>query len=143
MKIVVLVVVLALAGCGGNPASEEQPPEAAVPEQPPLPPPDEAAAIAALREVNESQDIYFRRNRRYALTYEELIESLFLREEPAVTRTGYDIRLRPRADAASYSVLAVPATPSSSARHFFTDQTGEIRAEQGKDATAESPVISD
>ena len=139
-------VVLTFAGCSGQepvvqktevrlrqalPTSQKEP--------------DEIAALAAISDVNAAQKTYFALNRRYALSYEELAEARFLKEEPAVEKTGYDIKLRPAADAASYAILAIPSASSASpapARHFFSDQTGIIRAEEGKDANAQSPAIS-
>ena len=139
-SVVALLAVIILAGCGGEPQAPQQTasPSPAAPQKAP----DEPAALAAIAEVNSGQTDYFARNRRYALTYDEMIEMFFLKEEPAIEKTGYDIRLRPAADAASYVILAVPSTPSPEVRHFFSDQTGTIRAEQGKDANAQSPAIS-
>jgi len=104
--------------------------------------PDESAALDSLAKANEAQAFYFNRNRRYALTFDELIESRYLKTEPGPAETGYDFKLRPAADAQTYTLLAVPATPSQTARHFFTNQTGAIHAEAGKDATAESPAVT-
>ena len=83
------------------------------------------------------------RNRRYALEYDELISQFFLNEEPTVAKTGYQIRLRPAPDAGSYTITATPADTASPARRFFTDQTGVIRAEAGRDATAASAEITE
>jgi hypothetical protein len=134
--------LLLLAGCGGNSSTPQQTqtPNAA----PALPQkaPDEDAAMAAIAAVNDGQKTYLARYRRYALTYEELMQALFLKEEPTPETTGYEIKLRPTADAARYTIIAAPATPSPTARHFFSDQTGEIRAEQGKDANAQSPTVT-
>ena len=139
-------VVLTFAGCSGQepvvqktevrlrqalPTSQKEP--------------DEIAAVAAISDVNAAQKTYFARNRRYALSYEELAEARFLKEEPTIEKTGYDIKLRPAADAATYTVVGIPSPPTASppgARHFFSDQTGIIRAEEGKDANAQSPAIS-
>jgi hypothetical protein len=135
--------VLILAGCASNSST----PQPQVQTQVATPPsvqkaPDEAAAIAAIAAVNAAQKVYLARYRRYALTYEELMQGVFLKEEPVPENTGYEIKLRPSADAARYTIIATPATPSPTARHFFSDQTGDIRAEQGKDANAQSPTIS-
>jgi hypothetical protein len=136
----VLVLLLpAFGGCSETPPPEQAAAPAAIA---PAKPPDEAAAIQAIASVNRAQADYMLRNRRYALTYEELIEGFFLREEPAAGTLGYDVKLRPSADAVRYTILAVPSIPSPTTRHFFSDQTGEIRAEQGRDANAQSPTIS-
>ena len=133
-------VALILAGCGGQPPAQKD--TTTQPASAPQKQPDESAALASISEVNAAQKIYIARYGRYALTYDELIQALFLKEEPTVEKTGYDIKLRPAADAASYTVLGIPASASSEARHFFSDQTGLIRAEKGKDANAQSPTVA-
>jgi len=133
----VLFALLLLVACGATP---EQKQEQGAPASQKAP--DENAAIAAISQINSAQKDFFARNRRYALTYEELMQGFFLKEEPTIAKTGYDIKLRPSADAARYTVVAIPSTPSAARRYFFSDQTGDVRAEQGKDANAESPKIS-
>jgi hypothetical protein len=103
--------------------------------------PDENAALDALRKTNEAQATYFKINRRYALTYDELIEARLLQSEPLAAQTGYDFKLRPAADAQTYKVLVVPSDSRAAARHFFSDQTGVIHSETGKEATADSPEV--
>ena len=140
-SILIFLFVMTLIACTGPPQAPQETnisPGPATPQKAP----DESAALAAIAAVNSGQKDYIGRNRRYALTYEELLEGFFIKEEPTVQNTGYEIKLRPAADAASYIVLAVPSTPSPEIRHFFSDQTGTIRAEQGKDANAQSPAIS-
>lgn len=99
--------------------------------------PDEATALAKLEEINRAQEDFIRRTRRYAQTFDELIVQHLLSAEPTVDGTGYKFLLRPSPDAVSYTVTATPSAPE--ARHFFTDQTGVIRAESGKPATSTSP----
>jgi hypothetical protein len=139
-NVLVSAFVLAiLSGCGGT---SEQPKQVTEVRSAPQKTPDESAALAAISAVNDAQKTYMGRNRRYALTYDELIEAHFLKEEPTVQQTGYEIKLRPAADAGSYTVVAAPSTPSAPARHFFSDQSGVVRAETGKDANAQSPAVT-
>jgi hypothetical protein len=98
---------------------------------------DEAAALDAVRKTAEAQAIHFKLNRRYALTFDELVEARLLNTEPKAA--GYELRLRPAADAQTYRLQAVPS--DSAARHLFADQTGVVRAETGKEATAESSEV--
>jgi len=100
------------------------------------------AAVAAIRNVNQAQSDYRKRFRRYAIDYPELIESLMMRTEPLKDKTCYDLTLRPAANAGSYTLLAEPVNPSSTKRFFFSDQTGLIRAETGKPASAQSPKVA-
>jgi len=101
--------------------------------------PDEAAAIAALKEINRAQADFIRRTRRYPQSFNELIAEHLLTAEPTEEQTGYKFSLAPSPDAVSYTLKATPTSPG--ARHLFTDQTGVIRAEQDKAATAESPAL--
>ena len=135
-----LALALALLmACSSAPATETNTADTAAPATPN--PADEEATLTTLSAINKAQADFFIRSRRYALTYDELIEALFLQAEPSADTLGYDVRLRPAADAGRYTVIATPVSGSPTTRHFFTDQTGEIRAEEGKDATAASPVV--
>ncbi len=102
-------------------------------------PPDESAAVEALRQVTEAQTNFIHRTRRYAQTFDELIKDHLLNAEPKKAETGYDFLLLPSPDAESYTVTATPAAPG--ARYFFADQTGILRAEKDKPATAASPEL--
>ena len=46
------------------------------------------------------------------------------------------------ADAQTYTLSAVPTASAAAVRHFFTNPSGAIRSEQGKDATADSETVS-
>ena len=100
---------------------------------------NERAALDVIGKINEAQVTYFKLNRRFALTFEELIDAKLLAADPTTTQSGYEFKLRPAADAQTYTLAAVPAVASTDARYFFTDQSGIIRAETGKDASADSP----
>ena len=129
-----LLLLILLPACSGNNSSTpaNNPATAAVK------PADENAALETIMKINDAQLNYFKRNRRYALTFDELVEAHLLNSEPAA-ETGYEFKLRPAADAQTYKLSVTPAASASNARHFFTDQTGVVHAETGKDATAESP----
>jgi hypothetical protein len=133
MKMVwaLLSLVLAVAACSGTGEAPSAQPAAQIS--------DEAAAAAALQAINQAQQDFIRRTRRYALTFSELIEARLLGERPAKEILGYDITLRPAADAVSYTVHATPLMPGPLSRHLFTDNTGIIRVQENQAATAESP----
>ncbi len=135
-----LLLVLFTSNCTG-PAEKSATPATGQTPAPAAKPADETAAINFLKLVNISQTEYMKRHRRYALTYEELMDARLIEKEPPKDAIGYEIKLRPSADAGSYTIVAVPVSPSNSVRHFFTDKTGVIRAEAGKDAGASSPPL--
>ena len=133
----VLALFLGLAGCNA-PADKSGPTTVQIPTVKA----DDTAAIKTLKAVNDAQADYLKRNRRYALTFDELVESHILNEDPSKSAAGYELSLHPSADAESYTLAATPVSPSASVRYFFTDKTGVIRAEQGKEATSSSSPIS-
>jgi hypothetical protein len=136
-------IVMTLAACGSNTTPSKQADNTAGPgsQVSSAKAPDENAALGNIAKINEAQSTYFKRNRRYALTLDELIEAHLLNNEPTAAQTGYDFTLRPAADAQTYKLSVVPVTASTTTRHFFTDQSGAIHAETGKDATPGSPKI--
>ena len=101
--------------------------------------PDESAAIEALRKVIEAQTNFIHRTRRYAQSFDELIKDHLLSAEPKKADTGYDFLLLPSPDAVSYTITVTPS--AAGARYFFADQTGVLRAEKDKPATAASPAL--
>ena len=142
LQSIVQITLLLLCGCAGQPTTTEPasaPPAAATKAA------DANAALDALTQVNAAQSVYFKRNRRYALAFDELVEARDLKSEPGVADTGYLFRMRPAADAQTYTISAAPAVPpvGTPARTFFTDQSGVIRGEDSnKPATAQSPVVT-
>jgi hypothetical protein len=132
---IALLVLGLLTGCGNSaapPATQSTPTKT----------PDENATLAAISKISEGQAVFFKLNRRYALTLDELVAARLLDAEPTSPQTGYEFNLRPAADAQTYKLSVSPVAASSPARHFFTDQSGAIHAEAGKDANAESPALA-
>ena len=127
---------LFLTACGNSSTPSNSGPNAAPTAPTNL---NERAALDVIGKINESQVTYFKLNRRFALTFEELIDAKLLTANPTATQSGYEFKLRPAADAQTYTLAVVPAVASTEARYFFTDQSGIIRAETGKDASADSP----
>ena len=135
-----LVLVLVLTGCSNDAPTMKT--DVKTPPTATSKPPDENAALDALRKINDAQSTYFKVNRRFALAFDELVEARLLRSEPSAAETGYDYKLRPAADAQTFKLSVIPAgTSSTAARYLFMDQTGVIRAESEKEATADSPAV--
>ena len=142
-RVALLLTAMILAGCGSNSTPSMQtaakPTAAAQPAATKAP--DESAALDTIAKINDAQTNYFRRNRRYALTFDELIEAHLLNIAPDTAQTGYDFSLRPSADAQTYKLTVNPAASVPTARHFFSDESGTVHAETGKDASADSPKV--
>jgi hypothetical protein len=127
-RLLIFATIMLLSGCSSSPDSATTTAAA----------PDEKAAIAALGQINRAQKDFFRRSRRYALTYEDLIAEKLLAAQP--TAPGYDIQMKPSPDASRYTITAAPQA-SPTARYLFMDETGVVRGEPGKTATAASPPV--
>jgi len=142
--LVVLATIL-LMGCGRSSPEKPAPAAQAATPAPVAKVPEDAErqAVAWIRKINTAQSDFFRKNRRYALTSEDLVDARLLLEEPQSTEIGYEIKLRPTAAADKYTILATPVAAISDKRHFYSDMTGKIRSELGRDATAESAIFAD
>jgi hypothetical protein len=137
---VLVLTAIALTGCGGNTPTMQNG-AASGGQAASGKAPDETAALDAITKISDAQTNYFRRNRRYALTFDELIDAHLLNTAPTAAQTGYDFSLRPSADAQTYKLSVNPSTPAPTVRHFFSDESGTVRAETGKDASTDSPKI--
>src|SRR5262249_48552591 len=98
MRLCSIFVFAALLGCGTNTSPATQPAASApagAPSQATTP--KEDPALDAITKINQSQSDYFKRNRRYALSLDELVDAHMLSSEPSSAQTGYDFKLRPAA----------------------------------------------
>jgi hypothetical protein len=139
---VLLLVTIALSGCGGNtPTMQSGTGSSTGGQASKGKAPDETAALDTITKISDAETNYFRKNRRYALTFDELIEAHLLNSAPDTAQTGYDFSLRPAADAQTYKLTVNPTASVPTARHFFSDESGTVHAETGKDASADSPKI--
>jgi hypothetical protein len=101
--------------------------------------PNEEAAIAAMKETIEGQTYFKNRKRRYALNYAELVEDHQVKAQPRKAEIGYDFLILISPDGIKYTVTATPTVAGY--RYFFADQTGVLRVEKDKPATAASPAL--
>jgi hypothetical protein len=134
--IALIITGIVLSACGSSTPTTPSTPQTAAS---PVAKPDETAAVDWIKKTTEAEGTFFKQNRRYAIEFQELIEARLLDKEPSAT--GYKFNLRPTPDASAYKLSVVPAEPNASARYFFTDKSGMIRMETGKDATVDSPPI--
>jgi hypothetical protein len=134
IRAVLIGIVLMLGACDGSNPSAPTSEKAATPA------PNEEAALDVVRKTAEAQSIFFKLHRRYAQTFDELVQARLLDNEPSTAQTGYDFKLRPSPDAQTYKLEVAPTTPAT-ARYFFVDESGAIRSESGKSASSGSPEL--
>ena len=98
------------------------------------------AAIAYMRQWFNAQELYKDKTGAYAEKLQDLINAGLL--VPAnEDKVGYTFSLKKEEGLGGWSGKAVPKGGGGSWRYFYTDQTGTIRYEVGKEADANSPPI--
>jgi len=132
-KTVTLVVLLAFAAC----AQEAYKPKF---EGDPARSNDEALALGYMRTLLAAQRIYKKQHNRYATRLEDLVnKGSFTRRMTKTDRGAYQVRFHGTAD--KFSLSLTPQHFDQEHRAFFADQTGKIRAESDKPATAASSLL--
>jgi hypothetical protein len=132
-----LVLVLGLGGSAWvqEPASQEyEPGKRGGPAR------AEAIAVGYLRTLWAAQQDYRKKNQRYARTLRELVgRGSFTRRMAQSDRGDYTVQLR--SDGERYSAELVPKQYDGDHPAFYMDQSGVVRSQEGRRATAESPQL--
>jgi hypothetical protein len=100
----------------------------------------EAAALGYMRTVTMADRLYKRKHAAYATTLAELVgHGSFTRRMINPQRGDYTVHYA--STGKDYSLSLVPKQYDSAHRAFFTDDSGPIRVEDDKPATASSPKL--
>lgn len=103
---------------------------------------NEASAIGSLRVITTSQALFQQIGGTDSFgSLKELGEKNLIDKELASgTKDGYKFTLK--SDSMTFTVTADPVEAGKTGtRYFFTDQSGQIRVEKDKTASASSPVL--
>ena len=100
----------------------------------------EAAALGYMRTVAYSQNVYKKKHGAYATSLAALVGShSFTRRMASTDRGDYTVKFK--STGKEYSVTMVPKTFDAEHRSFYIDETGTIRGEDAKSATASSEPV--
>lgn len=100
----------------------------------------EAAALGYMRTVVAAEKVFKKKHGRYAASLPELVGSgSFTRRMTNTQRGEYVVQFRPAEN--GYALTLTPAQIDVTHRAFYVDQTGVIRGDEGKPATAASPAV--
>ena len=100
----------------------------------------EAAALGYMRTVGMAQRVYNKKHGAYATSLAGLVGSgSFTRRMASTDRGDYAVKFH--STGKDWSLAMVPKTFDASHRSFYTDETGIIRAEETKPATALSEPV--
>jgi hypothetical protein len=101
----------------------------------------EAAALGYMRVVVNAQKNYKKRHAGYATSLAALVnQGSFTKRMVATTRGDYTVKFKGEKD--GYSLWMTPATVDATHRAFFVDESGKIKGEEDKQASASSPAVS-
>jgi type II secretory pathway pseudopilin PulG len=101
---------------------------------------DETVTLGYMRTVVNAQKNYKRKHGEYATSLPALVHSgSFTRRMATTDRGAYTVHFRGKAD--NYSLALTPQQFAADRRAFYVDETGKIRVEENKPATAESPLL--
>src|ERR1041385_756270 len=100
----------------------------------------EAAALGYMRTAITAQKLYNRKHGNYATTLQALVASgSFTRRMTNADRGDYTVQFR--STGKEYSLAMTPKQFDPAHRAFFADESGVIRVEDDKPATASSPKL--
>jgi len=101
---------------------------------------DETVTLGYMRTVVYAQKIYQKKNGAYATSLAALVHSGSFTKRMATTDRGtYTVQFHGKPT--GYSLVLTPKQFAADHRSFYVDETGKIRAEEDKPATAESPPL--
>jgi type II secretory pathway pseudopilin PulG len=101
---------------------------------------DETVSIGYMRTVVNAQKNYKKKYGHYATSLAALVHSGSFTKRMATTDRGaYTVEFRGKPE--SYWLALVPKQFDPEHRAFFIDETGKVRVEEEKPATAESPLL--
>jgi hypothetical protein len=100
----------------------------------------EAAALGYMRTVIRAQNIYNRKNNKYAASLADLVHTgSFTKRMVNPDRGDYSVGFRPNKD--GYELTLTPKQLDAEHRSFYADEDGKIHADDQGPANDKSPVV--
>jgi len=100
----------------------------------------EAAALGYMRTVGMAERVYNKKHGAYATSLAGLIgRGSFTRRMASTDRGDYTVKFR--STGKDWSLTMVPKTFDAAHRSFYMDETGTLRADETKPATASSDPV--
>jgi hypothetical protein len=101
---------------------------------------DETVTVGYMRTVVNAQKNYKKKYGAYATSLAALVHSGSFTKRMANTDRGpYTVHFRGKPE--GYSLSLTPKQFAPDRRAFYVDETGKIRVEEGKPASADSPLL--
>ena len=101
---------------------------------------DETVSLGYMHTVISAQKVFKKKYGHYATSLAELVHSGSFTKRMATTDRGA-YRVGFRGKPTGYSLSLIPKQFDPDHRAFYADETGKIRVEEDRAATAESPLL--
>lgn len=102
----------------------------------------EDLALGYMRTFLRAQRIYKKKNDHYATSLLDLVHTGSFTRRMAATQQGdYTVKFTPHKEKDTFEITMTPKQEDATHRSFFADQEGKIRADEQKEADANSPVL--
>src|SRR6266851_5043416 len=100
----------------------------------------EAAALGYMRTVLRAQKIYYKKNNKYATSLADLVHTgSFTKRMVNPDRGDYSVGFRPNKD--GFDLTLTPKQLDAEHRSFYSDEDGQIHADDQAPATEMSPTV--
>jgi hypothetical protein len=102
----------------------------------------EASALGYMRTVIRAQNVYQKKNGKYATSLLDLVHTgSFTRRMATTDRGDYTVSFRSHKDKDTYELALTPKQLDAQHRSFYAKDDGVIRGEEDKAADENSPVV--
>jgi hypothetical protein len=102
----------------------------------------EASALGYMRTVIRAQNVYQKKNGKYATSLMDLVHTgSFTRRMATTDRGDYTVNFRSHKDKDSYELTLTPKQLDAQHRSFYAKDDGVIRGEEDKAADENSPPV--
>ncbi|HEX4426204.1 MAG TPA: hypothetical protein VH079_12470 [Terriglobales bacterium] len=102
----------------------------------------EASALGYMRTVIRAQNVYQKKNGKFATSLMDLVHTgSFTRRMAATDRGDYTVSFRSHKDKDTYELALTPKQLDGLHRSFYSNDDGKIRASEDKAADENSPIL--
>jgi hypothetical protein len=102
----------------------------------------EAAALGYMRTVLRAQKVYYKKNNKYAASLSDLVHTgSFTKRMVNPDRGDYSVGFKANKNKDGFDLTLTPKQLDAEHRSFYSDEDGQIHADDQAPATDKSPVV--
>lgn len=102
----------------------------------------EAAALGYMRTVLRAQKVYYKKNNKYAASLSDLVHTgSFTKRMVNPDRGDYSVGFKANKNKDGFDLTLTPKQLDAEHRSFYSDEDGQIHADDQEPATDRSPIV--